>query len=64
MKKRKEEKILSRQVNKNITKQVRIDAGWHREFKVLAAKAGKTIRELVEEGFPETLDTYKGYGDT
>jgi len=48
----------SKLVNKNITKPVRIDAGWHREFKILAAQQGKTIRELVEYGFPETLAAF------
>lgn len=39
---------MSRQVDKRKTKQVRIDAGWHRELKVQAALQGTTIRDLIE----------------
>jgi len=48
-----------RQIDQRGTKQVRIDAGWHRELKILGARHGKTLRELVEQGFPETLAEYE-----
>lgn len=51
--------MISRQSDKNNTKQVRIDSTWHKELKILAAKHGKTLRELVEYGFPETLEAFK-----
>ena len=47
--------IMSRQIDKKTTKQVRIDAGMHKIIKVEAAKAGKSIRELVEASLTEYL---------
>ncbi len=52
-----------RQSDQRSTIQVRVDRGWHKEFKVLAAKHGKTIRELVEEGYPANLEAYEGVYD-
>ena len=49
------EKDESRLIDKKTTKQVRIDAGWHHELKILAAKQTKTIRELVEACLAEAL---------
>jgi len=45
----------SKQVNKNITKLVRIDAGLHHYVKLVAAKRSTTIRALIEEGLAEVL---------
>lgn len=49
--------MTSRQIDKKVTKQVRIDAGLHKLLKVKAAKQGKTIRELVEGFIVEGLGT-------
>ena len=38
----------NRQIDKKTTKQVRIDAGLHQMLKVKAAKAGVSIRTLLE----------------
>jgi len=46
---------MSQQVDKKLTKQVRIDRSMHYLLKVKAAKTGRTIRELVEEGLSEVL---------
>jgi len=46
---------MSQQVDKKLTKQVRIDSSMHYLLKVKAAKSGRTIRELVEEGLSEVL---------
>jgi hypothetical protein len=46
---------MSRQSDKKTTKQVRIDAGWHKLVKVEAAKAGRTIREVLEEALSQYL---------
>ena len=51
--------INGRPIDQRSTKQVLIDSGWHRELKILAAKQGKAIRDLIEECFPELFDTYK-----
>lgn len=45
----------SKQVNKNSTVLVRIDAGLHYLLKIRAAESGRTIRELVEEGLTDVL---------
>lgn len=41
-------KETSKQVNKNLTKLVRIDAGYHKMLKLRATNAGRSIKELVE----------------
>ena len=46
---------MSRQIDTKSTKQIRIDIGWHKILKVLAAEDGKTIKELVEACLTETL---------
>lgn len=46
------------QSDKNMTRQVRIDAGYHKELKILAANLGKSVRELLEEGCVYVLDLY------
>lgn len=55
--------MISRQSDKNNTKQVRIDNGWHKYVKVEAAKAGMTIRDLVEAALAEYLDQHKKEND-
>jgi len=45
----------SKQVDKNITKLVRIDAGLHHYVKLEAVKRSTTIRALIEEGLAEVL---------
>ena len=45
--------ITSRQIDQRNTKQVRIDNGVHRLLKIEACKAGKSIREYLEEALAE-----------
>jgi predicted HicB family RNase H-like nuclease len=40
--------MTNRQIDRKTTKQVRIDAGLHQMLKVKAAKAGMSIRTLLE----------------
>lgn len=47
--------LISKQVNKNPTTLVRIDAGLHRLLKIKAAGEGTTIRVLVEGCLAELL---------
>lgn len=49
----------SRQIDKKPTKQVRIDSGLHKLVKIEAAKAGETIRSLVEGALAELLGAKK-----
>ncbi len=44
----KQKKAESRQIDKKLTKQVRIDTGYHEMLKVKAAKSGVSIKSLVE----------------
>lgn len=46
----------NRQIDKKVTKQVRIDTGMHKLIKIEAAKRGETIRQLVEAYIYEGLD--------
>ena len=39
---------MSRQIDKKLTKQVRLDYGVHRFVKIEAAKSGKTIKSFIE----------------
>jgi len=48
--------MTNRQIDKKTTKQVRIDIGIHQMLKVKAAKAGVSIRELVEGCLAELLE--------
>lgn len=50
---------ISKKVDKKVGKQMRIDAGWHRIFKMGAAYAGVSIRELVEACFAEGYEQVK-----
>jgi len=43
------------QIDKKSTKQVRIDAGLHQLLKIYAAKAGRSIKSLLEECLAELL---------
>lgn len=47
--------LISKQVNKNPTTLVRIDAGLHRLLKIKAAGEGTTIRTLAEGALAELL---------
>lgn len=47
--------MTSKQSDKNITKQIRIDKGVHRLLKIKSAQSGKSIRELVETCLTELL---------
>ena len=38
----------NRQIDKNLTKQVRIDTGYHTLLKIKAAKSGVSIKTLLE----------------
>lgn len=39
---------MNRQVNTKLTKQIRLDTGWHKILKIIAAQNGGTIKDLVE----------------
>lgn len=39
---------MSRQSDKKVTKQIRIDSGMHKILKVEASRRGETIKEFVE----------------
>lgn len=45
----------SRQIDKNKTKQVRIDAELHRRLKIVAASENTTIKTLIEGALAELL---------
>ena len=47
--------MTKRQVDKNKTKQVRIDAGIHKLAKIEAAKSGESLRSFVEGCLAEPL---------
>ncbi|OGY24278.1 MAG: hypothetical protein A2172_00205 [Candidatus Woykebacteria bacterium RBG_13_40_15] len=57
------ERTKSQQINKNKTKAIRIDAGIHQLAKVGAAKAGRSLRSLTEEGLVLVLDSLKERND-
>ena len=46
---------MSRQSDKKVTKQVRIDSGLHQLLKIEAAKSNRSIKELLEESLAEYL---------
>lgn len=52
----KENKKESRQVDKNSTKQVRIDAGLHQLLKIKAAKSEMSIKTLIEGYIADILE--------
>lgn len=47
--------MQNRQIDKKLTKQVRIDSELHRLIKIKAAKSGETIKSLVEGALAELL---------
>ena len=47
--------MKNRQIDKNSTKQIRIDAGLHQELKVYASKSGMTIKALLEDYLSDLL---------
>ncbi|HUD04655.1 MAG TPA: hypothetical protein VMR59_01555 [Patescibacteria group bacterium] len=56
-----DENMESSKSDKNITKQVRIDAGLHQLLKIKAAKGSTTIKTLLE-GYLADLLEVKGEG--
>jgi hypothetical protein len=52
--------MKKRQVDKNLTKQVRIDTGYHKLLRITAAKRFMTIKELCEGYIIDGLDKDKG----
>lgn len=44
---------MSKQVNTNYTKLVRLDAGWHKILKQEALDAEKSIKEVLEDFLTE-----------
>ena len=53
----------SQQIDKKVTKQVRIDSGLHRLLKVRAAKAGKSLKEVLEGLLAEYLAVDDKYSE-
>lgn len=51
----KQKKAESRQIDKKLTKQVRIDIGYHTMLKIKAAKSGMSIKTLLESYLAELL---------
>lgn len=51
--------MKNRQIDK--TKQVRINASLHRQLKILSAKEGKTIKQILEEIIQEVLGLFREY---
>lgn len=45
----------SKQVNKNLTKLVRIDAGYHKLLKLRATNECRSIKELIEDILGDVL---------
>lgn len=45
--------MKNRQIDTKSTKQIRIDAGWHKLLRIEAAKGALTIKELVEGYFAD-----------
>lgn len=50
--------MQNRQIDEKQTMQVLIDNGYHKEMKILAARLGMSIKELLEEGCVYVLDFY------
>lgn len=48
--------MKNRKIDNKLTKQIVIEIGLHRLVKMKAVKAGRSIRELVEECLVEYLD--------
>jgi predicted HicB family RNase H-like nuclease len=46
----------SRKIDKNLTKQVRIDSGLHQLLKIKAAKSGESIKTLIEGCLADLLE--------
>lgn len=55
-----------RQIDKKVTKQIRVDEGYHRLLKLEAAESGVTIKEVAEDCFSVRYAVDKGgvYGKT
>lgn len=52
--------MKSRQIDKKASKQIRIDIGIHQLLKIKAAKAGISIKGLLEEYLTEVLAVDQG----
>jgi len=48
--------VMSKQVNKETTKLVRIDARWHQYAKLEAARLGRSVKSLLEEGLAAIIN--------
>lgn len=51
---------MSKQINKKVTKLVRIDSGWHKTLKILAARQETTIKGLIEASLADYMYELKG----
>lgn len=50
-------------VDQKTTKQVKLDAGWHRQFKIASAMSGVSIKELMEACFTVAQqEVWRDYG--
>ncbi len=49
----------NRQIDRKLTKQVRIDTGMHQLLKIKAAKSGMTIKTVLEGAVIDLLDEGK-----
>lgn len=47
--------MTSKQIDKKITKQIRIDAGTHQLLKVYASQSGTTIKAILEDYLSDLL---------
>ena len=47
------------QSDRKVTKQIRIDANWHKELRVRAAQQETTIKAIMDEIFSEALSPTK-----
>ena len=52
--------MQNRQIDKKLTKQVRIDSELHRLVKIKAAESGETIKSLIEDALAELLAIDQG----
>lgn len=52
----KQEKTENRQIDNKLTKQIRIDTGYHTMLKIKAAKSGMSIKTLLEGYLADILE--------
>lgn len=51
--------MKSKQIDKKLTKQIRIDAGLHQLLKIKSSMSGKSIKTLLEGYIVEVLEEKK-----